>query len=374
MTFRRALIGGAVFAVVIVAAFAAPLPSAAQNLDAAALRDRIDRLERDIRTLNVQIARGGSGAPLASGSGDAASSNDPAVARLSVRMSELEGELRGVVGRIEEMSFKLNQMGAQLDKVVADVDYRLRQLEQGGTAGAPPSPMPGMPAGMTPAQPGSASGNALPNGTQVLGTLTASEAENAGPPSPTAPASAAPSEEDALLAQLTGEPLAAPETAPTPSAAPAPGVVDVARSAQPAAPKGAQTAALPDGTPREQYMHAFSLLRQGKYDMAASALKQFLENHPDDALSGNARYWLGETYYVRGAFVEAAETFLEGYESDKRGAKAPDALLKLGMSLASLNNKTEACAVFQKLRGDYPEASAGLKSTLEREWQKNGCT
>tara|TARA_R110002153_G_scaffold29656_13_gene90965 strand:+ start:529 stop:1638 length:1110 start_codon:yes stop_codon:yes gene_type:complete len=369
MTFRRAFIGGAVFAVVIVAAFAAPLPSAAQSLDAAALRDRIDRLERDIRTLNVQIARGGSGAPLVSGSSNATASGDPAVARLGVRISELEGELRGVVGRIEEMSFKLNQMGTQLDKVVADVDYRLRQLEQGGGTGAPPASMSDMPTGVSPAAPGPVSGNVLPNGTQVLGTLTASEAENAGPPTP-ATAPAAPSEEDALLAQLTGEPLAAP----APSAAPAPGAVDVAQSGQPAAPKGAQTAALPDGTPREQYMHAFSLLRQGKYDMAASALNQFLEKNPDDPLVGNARYWLGETYYVRGAFVEAAETFLEGYESDKRGAKAPDALLKLGMSLASLNNKTEACAVFQKLRGDYPEASAGLKSTLEREWQKNGCT
>ena len=370
MTFRRAIIGGAVFAVVIVAAFAAPLPSAAQNLDAAALRDRIDRLERDIRTLNVQISRGGTGAPLASGSGNAVASNDPAVARLGVRLSQIEGELRGVVGRIEEMSFKLNQMGTQLDKVVADVDYRLRQLEQGGGTGVPSASMSGMPAGASPGAPGPVSGNALPDGTQVLGTLTVSEAENAGPPTP----AAAPSEEDALLAQLTGEPLAAPEAAPAPNAAPAPGAVSVAQSGQPAAPKGAQTAALPDGTPREQYMHAFSLLRQGKYDMAASSLNQFLEKNPDDPLAGNARYWLGETYYVRGAFVEAAETFLEGYESDKRGAKAPDALLKLGMSLASLDNKTEACAVFQKLRSDYPEASAGLKSTLEREWQKNGCT
>lgn len=370
MTFRRAIFGGTLFAAVILAAFSAPLTSTAQTSDAAALRDRIDRLERDIRTLNVQIARGGSGAPLASGSGDASASNDPAVARLGIRLSQMEGELRSVVGRIEEMSFKLNQMGTQLDKVVADVDYRLRQLEQGGTAGAPPASMNSMPSGATPATPGPASSNSLPNGAQVLGTLTPSEAETAGPPAP----AAAPSEEDALLAQLTGEPIADAGPAPAPSAAPAPGAVDVAQSAQPAAPKGAQTAALPDGTPREQYMHAFSLLRQGKYDMAASALNQFLENHPDDALSGNARYWLGETYYVRGSFVEAAETFLEGYESDKRGAKAPDALLKLGMSLASLNNKTEACAVFQKLRGDYPEASAGLKSTLEREWQKNGCT
>jgi len=82
---------------------------------------------------------------------------------------------------------------------------------------------------------------------------------------------------------------------------------------------------------------------------------------------------LGETYYVRGAFVEAAETFLEGYQANTQGPKAADALLKLGMSLASLEKKQEACAAFQKLREDYPNAPAGLKNTMQREWQKNGC-
>jgi TolA-binding protein len=48
-------------------------------------------------------------------------------------------------------------------------------------------------------------------------------------------------------------------------------------------------------------------------------------------------------------------------------------LLKLGMSLASLDKKQEACAAFQKLKEDYPNAPAGLKNTMQREWQKNGC-
>ena len=120
-------------------------------------------------------------------------------------------------------------------------------------------------------------------------------------------------------------------------------------------------------------MQAFSLLRQGKYDEASTALKQFIADHKDDKLASNARYWLGETHYVKGAYVDAAETFLEGYQTDPQGPKAPDALLKLGMSLSSLDKKNEACAAFQKLRSDYPNASAGLKTTLQREWEKNGC-
>ncbi len=374
------------------------LPSSAQNADVGVLLDRIERLERDIRTLNVQIARGGG-----ADASDAVpgSENQPAYARLNLRVSQMEGELRNVTGTVEEMTFAVNQLRAQIDKLATDMDFRLRQLEQGGTmvppaAGlqpqisgvAPPQPslQPGTPpslppqtaqqVGLPPQLPETATTPpGLPQGSQVLGTLTEAEAAAA----PTATETAAPvSEADALLAQLTGEdPLASTEPsvppAPAPSTAPSPAGVSVAGEAQLAPLAATQTAALPDGSPREKYMYAFGLLRQGRYDMAAQALRQFVTDHNDDELAGNARYWLGETYYVRGAYVEAAETFLEGYQVDPDGPKAADALLKLGMSLANLDKKQEACAAFQKLRADYPGAPAGLKSTLQREWQKNGC-
>ncbi len=379
MTFKGAWIGAVLCAVILVAAMPAVQ---AQDANTRALMDRIERLERDIRTLNVQIARGGSGAA-ASGtsatSGTAAGGGDPAYARLSVRMSQVETDLRGVTGRIEELTYQVNQVSQQLEKMLTDVDFRLKQLEQGGAATSMNSPgnmqmstnTPPATNGAQPAAPSAAGApmpSDVPDGSQVLGTLNESEA--------TAPAPAPQSEADALLAQLTGEAPAtqspAPAPAAAPQAAPAPGAVNTAPS-QPSSLPSTQTAALPDGTPRDKYMHAFGLLRQGKYDMASTSLRQFIEEHGDDKLASNARYWLGETYYVRGAFVEAAETFLEGYQTDPQGPKAPDALLKLGMSLASLNKKNEACAAFQKLRGDYPDAPAGLKSTLQREWQKNGC-
>ena len=96
--------------------------------------DRIERLERDIRTLNVQIARGG-GSTSVSATGVDAGSGEPAYARLSISMSQLENDLRNVTGRIEEMSFQMNQVTAQLEKMSADVDFRLSQLEHGSTSG-----------------------------------------------------------------------------------------------------------------------------------------------------------------------------------------------------------------------------------------------
>lgn len=396
MTFRGTWIGGLLCAAIASTA----LPALAQSVDTGALKDRIERLERDIRTLNIQIARGG-GAPSAAGApaGDpVAVGSDAPYARLSVRVSGLEGDLRSATGRIEEINYRVNQMSQQLDKLVADVDFRLRQLEGGGAA-----PMqsgmqqPMQPSAMTPAEAANAAAlpdagavlanngaPGLPPGAQVLGTLNKKDA--AALPKPNA-SEAPKSEADMLLQQLTGDgpaitgaspsgaPIAAPTAAPAPKpqprAAPAPAGVNVVNGATGAA--APQTASLPDGSPQDQYMHAFGLLRQGKYDQASDALRQFLEQHGGDKLASNARYWLGETYYVRGSFVEAAETFLEGYQADPKGPKAPDALLKLGMSLSSLDKKQEACAAFQKLRADYPDAPAGLKSTLQREWQKNGC-
>jgi len=374
MTLRSVWLGGVLSAAMLFSSQAA----FAQSVDAGALMDRIERLERDIRTLNVQIARGG-GASGANTTGVSAGTTEPAYARLSVRMSQLETDLRNMTGRLEEMSFQMNQVTSQLEKLASDVDFRLNQLEHGTSPGGMQKPLANAGAQMTQpmqaptTQQGGAiapnpiaqgASNTLPDGSKVLGTINASDVAN-----PSAAAEPQ-SEADALLAQLTGEPAA---PAPQPVAAPAPANVNVAPTQQTTVAAPAQTAALPNGTPREKYMSAFGLLRQGKYDMASSALRQFIEQHNDDPLASNARYWLGETYYVRGSFVEAAETFLEGYQTDPQGPKAPDALLKLGMSLASLEKKSEACAAFQKLRGDYPDAPAGLKSTLQREWQKNGC-
>lgn len=397
MTFKGAWTGAALCAAVVMVA----MPSAhAQDTDARALMDRIERLERDIRTLNVQIARGGSGTAQAGSAVPVSGNGDPAYARLSVRMSQVENDLRGVTGRIEELTYQVNQISQNLEKLVTDVDFRLKQLEHGGGATSMGQPMTGSATPMAQTQPMQTSPSSIaanplppgvqpsvgaqnqnmpagtPDGSRVLGQLSASDLSNPQANASATPAPAPQSEADALLAQLTGEApapaAAAPTPAPAPLAAPAPASVNTAAT-QPSAVPAAETAALPEGTPRDKYMHAFGLLRQGKYDLAASSLRQFIEQHGTDKLASNARYWLGETYYVRGAFVEAAETFLEGYQTDPQGPKAPDALLKLGMSLSSLEKKSEACAAFQKLRSDYPDAPAGLKNTLQREWQKNGC-
>ena len=105
-------------------------------------------------------------------------------------------------------------------------------------------------------------------------------------------------------------------------------------------PAPVATAALPlplDSTnPKELYETAYGYLLQRDYGAAQAAFDDFLAKYPNDSLSGNAQYWLGETHFVRGQYKAAAGAFLKGYQTYAQSAKAPDSLLKLAMSLDRL--------------------------------------
>jgi tol-pal system protein YbgF len=262
--------------------------------------------------------------------GQTADPAGPAVAGLEVRLAELEQELRATTGRIEEMNFRLRQLGERLDKLVADVDYRLTRL------GAAPA---------TTAEPAAVGSQGT-----VAPSASPSEPEAAGGGAPMVLGRMPKSELEARKGEI--ETSGPPSSAETP-----PGLGDV----------------LPEGTPREQYAYGFGLMRKANYDEAEIAFKEFLAAHPDDPLADNARYWLAETYYVRGDYARAAETFLEGYQGNKTGPKAPDTLLKLGMSLAALGKNKEACATYGELKRTLPDAPATIKSKADKERQRLGC-
>ena len=98
-----------------------------------------------------------------------------------------------------------------------------------------------------------------------------------------------------------------------------------------------------------------------------------MQRNPKHPLAGNAQYWLGETYYARREYQNAMVAFAEGYKVYKTSPKGPDNLLKLGITLAVLNKKQEACAVFQRFHQDYPRATDLQKRRIDQERQKNGC-
>ena len=127
------------------------------------------------------------------------------------------------------------------------------------------------------------------------------------------------------------------------------------------------------GSAAEQYNRAFGLLKHADYPAAEAALKAFVEQHPTDPMAGNAQYWLGETYYTRSRFLDAASAFAEGYKRYPKSAKAADNLLKLAMALGRANQKQNACLALTQLDHDFPKAGAAVTEHAAAEKKRLGC-
>lgn len=141
----------------------------------------------------------------------------------------------------------------------------------------------------------------------------------------------------------------------------------------PPAPTPQNNAQLEGGTATQMYDQAFSYIRSGDYGEAERAFTAFLAAFPQDKLSSNAEYWLGETYYVRGQYDKAASAFARGYQNHPKSTKASDNLLKLALSLGALNRKDDACLALVQLDNDFPKATQALKDRVAKEKEKLSC-
>ena len=258
-----------------------PAAPAQNNGDAAALSDRLDRMQRDLDALQRQVYQGNP--PPSAATGQAPQASGPLTLQDEDRMTRLEDQMRDLTGKVETLNNAISQLGARLDKLSSDVDMRLTALEHGAPAG----------------------GNAPP---------------------------------------------AAPGRAPATASANAPAT-----------------------TPNQQYQAAFALLRQADYPGAEQALRAFVTQHPKDPLAGDAQYWLGETFYVRKNWKDAAIAFAEGYQKYHKSGKAPDDLLKLAMSLGNMGQKTNACTALQRLDHDFPQMPANVRGPATAEKHHLGC-
>ncbi|HEX4445443.1 MAG TPA: tetratricopeptide repeat protein, partial [Polyangiaceae bacterium] len=103
-------------------------------------------------------------------------------------------------------------------------------------------------------------------------------------------------------------------------------------SADPTRPGHLDPAAAP------AYDAAMQLVNAHQYDRALDALAAFLVRWPDHPYADNAMYWRGECYFAKGDYRRAADQFEGTVARFPAGAKAPDALLKLGMSEQKLGD------------------------------------
>lgn len=234
--------------------------------------------------------------------------------------------MRELNGRVEQIEFSVRRLEQAFQRLQSDTDARLAKIEAAQTSSAArPAPQPApQPSAQTPTpQPTAPLQTPVPDGT--LGALKMQGGKvTGGVNNPAAP--------------------------PLPPVPPDYGL-----------------------TSQEQYERAFNFLREADYPNAEDAFKTFIDKNPKDKLLENAKYWYGETLYVRGRFDEAAVAFADAYQQNPKGVKAPDALLKLGLALAALNKTPDACVTLAELKSKYPNAAPAVKSRADDERAKLKC-
>lgn len=305
---------------------AAPAPGAPAAGDSG-LGRRVEQLEEQLVDMQVMVgtleslARGTTAPAAAGGRGNTGAAIGAADAG---RLDSIETQIRALAAQLEQLQEQMRAMGGRSGALAPS---------SGQASAEPPppaGPRPGRPVAGPPAQPERAG----------FGSTTVS-----------------PDETDDEINKLLVDPAqpgSQPMRGPGPRVAAAPPESDVA--------------------PKQLYETAYGYLLQRDYGAAEAAFDDFLKRHPSDPLAANAQYWLGESLYVRGQYRAAAGAFLKGYQNYARSPKAPEALLKLAMSLQRLGQKDAACTSFNELGTKFPNAPAHVKTTATTERQRAGCS
>lgn len=126
-------------------------------------------------------------------------------------------------------------------------------------------------------------------------------------------------------------------------------------------------------TPESLYERSNESLLRRQFGEAEAGFSTFLTKYPDHGLAGSAQYWLGETYYAQRDYKRAAQTFLQGYKNYPKSRRAPDSLLKLGISLRQLGQGQQACAAYAAVNSEYPKAVEARKRA-QAEAKRAGCS
>ena len=310
------------------AAKGAPAGAAAVPAADAGLKARVETLEEQLVDMQVvvgtleSLGKNGGAAPPAF-SASASSGADAA------RIEGLETQVRALTVQLQQLSDQVRSLGGNPRRGDIPSNTNTAMTEPGSDPAVERGQGAGDGFGATTVSPGGDAIGGLLNGD--------------GPPPASPP----------------GQPYGASSGSPGATAAPV------------------ATAALPlpleSADPKQLYETAYGYLLQRDYGAAQAAFDDFLKKFPNDSLSGNAQYWLGETHFVRGQYKAAAGAFLKGYQTYAQGGKAPDSLLKLAMSLDRLGQKDAACSSYAELSSKFPNAAQSVKSRAQTERQRIGC-
>ena len=285
-----------------------------------AISDQIQVITKDIKTLEKAVYQKAditNSTKLNINESDGL--NEDVMTKHLLKLNEIENQFRQLTNKFEEVNFKLDKLSTRVTKIQSDAQLRFSDLENG--------------------------------------ISTTSKKTNSALPGSTKPQDfgASPGYETSNLPKEQS--INSVETAQT--------VI----TEEPEKRKSL----LPNKPTEEQYEFAVSFMKIGDYETAEFALREFIDKNKDNDLAGNAQYWYGETFRIRQLYSDAATAYLDGYQNYPKSDKAPDNLLKLGITMVQLGEKDQGCKMISGLKKEYPKASKSVLQKAQYEQKKFKC-
>jgi tol-pal system protein YbgF len=281
----------------------------------------------------------------------------------AVRAQQLQEEIRQLNGRIEEMSYQLLQMQEQIRKAQEDNEFRFQELEKkrrsdlGDTTGQP---------AVASSRP-SSSEEPAPAGQDDVARIIDSPSDTGAAEAPASTTAPAPTTLGSIDFDQNGNARGASRNDAARNSAGLPGV----EAPTPRAKDPQQTASV--GSESDAYKIAYDHVLTGDYGLAEKEFSSYISAYPKSNRLADANFWLGEAQYSQGKYNDSARTFLNAHQTYGKSTKAPEMLLKLGMSLAALDNTETACATLKEVPRRYPNAAKAVLSKVGTEQKRLRC-
>ena len=296
------------------------------------------------------------------------------------RVNQLEEQIRRLNGQIEELNFQLLQMQEQIRKIQEDNEFRFQELEgkKQGRLDRPDSKKiiklgkkddsslgKSLPSEVTVANRNSdGKSNTLRQPRMLDGVELfegdADEKETSGKEVPLG----------TITFDALGNVIDSAVGKPLDLTARLPGLDDQVQIS----PEDEMKTRLDAATSaREVYDLGFGYFQSGDYLFSEKVFSVFIERHADDRKIANAQFWLGESLFSQGKYEAAAKVFLYAHTNWPDARIAPQVLLKLGVSLAAMEQRELACATYVKVFKKYPGISATLKKRVRDEQGSAHC-
>jgi len=287
-------------------------------------------------------------------------------AQLGVRVQQLEEQIRSLNGQIEGLTFQLTQMQTIVERANEDNEFRFQALEGGAGGKTEAANQAGgvtrpeaLPQIQTPAQ--------VPAATDDESAVPQTEIPEQGVKPLPGETEFDPSFDDgtAPMDELgnSSDPLVGTGRR---------GGVDLT-TGQPLNLSYTPGASTDDPNADAQFEAGYEALARGDYGFAEDQFSQFMELYPNNPQITDAANYLGDALLQRSAYSEAADVLLNAFQKAPDSPRAPELLLKLGMSLSGAGERETACRTFGEIDKRFPTLPVALSDRLTLEKTKAEC-